>query len=159
MRVGHGYDFHRLVEGRKLIIGGVEIKYDRGLLGHSDADVLLHAVADALLGAVGLPDIGQHFPPDDEKYRNADSSELLKTTLALVKEAGMKTVVNIDCVIVAEAPKMKAHIPAMREKIAAVLNIGRDRVGIKATTTEGCGCTGRGEGIAASAICLVEKND
>lgn len=159
LRIGHGFDFHRLVEGRKLIIGGVEIKHDRGLLGHSDADVLLHAVADALLGAAGLPDIGQHFPPGDDRYKDADSGKLLLETTNLARRAGLKDVVNIDCVIIAQEPKMNVHIPAMKEKIAGILNIDVGCVGIKATTTEERGYIGRGEGIAASAVCLIEKND
>jgi len=159
LRIGHGLDFHQLVKGRRLVIGGIEIPHEKGLLGHSDADVLLHAIADALLGAVGLPDIGQHFPPNDEKYRDADSSELLWETVTLAQKAGMKSVINIDSVIIAQAPKMNGYIPSMREKIAGILNISIDKVGIKATTTEERGCTGRGEGIAASAVCLIEKNE
>lgn len=159
LRIGHGWDYHRLVEDRKLIIGGIRIPYEKGLLGHSDADVLLHALADALLGAMGLPDIGQYFPPSDEKYKGMDSSLILRETLRLAREAGLEKIINVDCVIIAQEPKLSAYIPAMKDKIAAVLNIGAGAVGIKATTTETMGFIGRKEGIAASAVCLVVRHE
>lgn len=155
LRIGHGYDVHRLVTGRKLIIGGVEIEFEKGLEGHSDADVLLHAIADAILGALALPDIGQQFPPTDEQYKDADSLELLRQVGRLGLEYGLKEIVNIDCILMAEQPKLNPHIPAMRDKIALVLGVDSSRVGLKATTCEGLGFVGREEGIAASAVCLV----
>lgn len=157
LRIGYGWDYHRLVEDRKLIIGGILIPYEKGLQGHSDADVLLHALADALLGAMGLPDIGQYFPPSDEKYKGMDSSLILKEVLRLTCEAGLESIINVDCVIIAQEPKLSGYIPAMKDKIAAVLNIGAGVVGIKATTTETMGSIGRKEGIAASAVCLVTR--
>lgn len=159
MRIGHGFDVHRLVSGRNLIIGGIKIDHDRGLEGYSDADVLLHAIADALLGAAGLPDIGQHFPPSDPKFKDADSSELLREAARWVREAGYQVLVNIDSVIMAEKPMMNPHIPAMRAKIAQVLNIEPSRVGIKATTTEKLGFVGREEAIAASSVCLIARDE
>ncbi len=156
MRIGHGYDVHRLVSGRKLILGGVDIKYELGLLGHSDADVLVHAIMDAMLGALALGDIGQHFPDNDEKYSGADSIELLKKVGELVKDKGY-TVVNIDSTILCQRPKLKPYIPDMRAVIAAALNIDADAVSVKATTEEGLGFTGNGEGIAAHAVCLLDK--
>ena len=159
MRIGHGFDAHRLVSGRRLVIGGVEIPHELGLLGHSDADVLLHAVADALLGAAGLPDIGQQFPPTDNRYKNADSRLLLQTVVQLVKAAGFCVIHNVDAVIMAERPKLTPHIPAMREAIASILNVSIDQVGLKATTTEKLGFVGREEGIAASAVCLIDNHD
>lgn len=159
LRIGHGFDVHRLETGRKLIIGGVEIAHEVGLAGHSDADVLLHAISDAILGAVGLPDIGQQFPPDDEKYRDADSVELLKRVIKLSRAAGLVGIENIDCVIMAESPKMNPHIPAMREIIGGQLGLTPNQVGLKATTTERLGFVGRKEGIAASAVCLVQVNN
>lgn len=154
MRIGHGYDVHRLVEGRKLILGGIEIPYDRGLLGHSDADVLLHAICDALLGAAALGDIGRHFPDTDEQYRGIDSRVLLNKTVFLVKEKGLQ-ISNIDCTIVAQKPKLKDYIEAMCKVIADCCNIGIDCVNVKATTEEGMGFTGDGSGIAAYAVCLL----
>ena len=158
LMIGHGFDVHNFAEGRELIIGGVKIPFDKGLEGHSDADVLLHAIMDALLGAAGLSDIGQHFPPTDDKYKNADSSKLLAEVHTMIKSAGVACINNIDTIIMAEAPKLSDHIPAMREKIAGVLGIEPSRISIKATTTERLGFVGRGEGIAASAICLVGKD-
>ncbi len=158
MRIGHGFDVHPLVAGRKLVIGGVEISHDKGLLGHSDADVLLHAIADALLGAAGLPDIGQQFPPSDERYRDADSLALLGSVVQMVREAGFSVIHNVDAIIMAEAPKMNPHIPAMRENIARVLGVDPSCVGLKATTTERLGFVGREEGIAASAVCLLDTH-
>lgn len=156
MRIGHGYDVHRLVSGRKLILGGVDINYELGLLGHSDADVLVHAIMDAMLGALALGDIGQHFPDNDEKYLGADSIELLKKVGELVKDKGY-TVVNIDSTVLCQRPKLKPYIPDMRAVIAAALNIDADVVSVKATTEEGLGFTGNGEGIAAHAVCLLDK--
>lgn len=156
MRIGMGYDVHRLVEGRKLIMGGVEIPYDKGLLGHSDADVLLHAISDALLGAAALGDIGKHFPDSDEKYKGADSLKLLAHVGTLLEEK-MYFVENIDATIIAQAPKMRPYIDNMRENIARALHINVDQVSVKATTEEGLGFTGMGEGISAQAICLLES--
>jgi len=156
MRVGNGYDVHRLVEGRKLIIGGVEVPHDRGLLGHSDADVLLHAICDALLGAAALGDIGGHFPDSDGRYRGISSLKLLAEVNRLLADKGYK-VNNIDATIVAERPKMAPHIPAMIGNIAAAVQVGPDAVNVKATTTEGLGFAGRGEGIAAYAVCTVRS--
>lgn len=154
MRIGTGYDVHRLAENRKCIIGGVEIPYEKGLLGHSDADVLLHAVMDALLGAAALGDIGKHFPDTEEEYRGISSLELLKKVGALLEEHTF-LVENIDATIIAQAPKMRPHIDKMRENIAAALGIEIMQVSVKATTEEGLGFTGRGEGIAAQAVCLL----
>ncbi len=154
MRIGHGYDVHRLVEGRRLILGGVEIPYEKGLLGHSDADVLLHAVCDALLGAAALGDIGQHFPDSDERYRGIDSRELLRKVIELISAHGYD-VGNLDCTILAQRPKLSPHILKMRENIAADLGIPVDRVSVKATTEEGLGFTGEGAGIAAHAVVLL----
>jgi len=159
MRVGHGFDVHRLVSGRDLIIGGETIAHKKGLDGHSDADVLLHAIIDALLGAAGLPDIGQHFPPTDPKFKDADSLELLREAIRMVKEAGFGRIINIDSVIMAEMPKMNPHIPAMRKNIATVLELDANRIGIKATSTERLGFVGREEGIAASAVCLIARDE
>ena len=155
MRIGQGFDVHRLVAGRRLVIGGVEIAHDKGLLGHSDADVLLHAVCDALLGAAALGDIGKHFPDSDPKYRGIDSRELLRNVMALLGARGRR-VVNVDATIIAQAPRMAPHIPKMVANIAADLGLEPHCVNVKATTTEELGFTGRGEGIAAQAICLVE---
>lgn len=152
MRVGYGYDVHRLVEGRKLILGGVDIPFEKGLLGHSDADVLVHAVADALLGAAALGDIGQHFPDSDPRYAGADSLKLLSEVCALLRERGFE-VGNIDGTVIAQRPKLAPHIPQMRERIAAACGITVEQVSVKATTEEGLGFTGTGEGIAASAVC------
>jgi len=155
VRIGQGFDVHRLVAGRKLVLGGVEIAFEKGLLGHSDADVLLHAICDALLGAAALGDIGRHFPDSDAKYRGIDSRELLRHVAALLRERGLR-VGNVDATIVAEAPRMAPHIPDMVANIASDLGIDRGVVNIKATTTETLGFTGRGEGIAAQAICVLE---
>lgn len=155
MRIGHGYDVHRLVEGRKLILGGVDIPYEKGLLGHSDADVLLHAVSDALLGAAALGDIGGHFPDTDPRYKGADSLELLRQVGLLLKQAGY-TVSNIDATILCQAPKLAPHIPAMRQNIARVLDLPADAVSVKATTEEKLGFTGAGQGIAAHAVALIQ---
>jgi 2-C-methyl-D-erythritol 2,4-cyclodiphosphate synthase len=155
MRIGQGFDVHRLVPGRRLVIGGVEIAHDKGLLGHSDADVLLHAVCDALLGAAALGDIGRHFPDSDAKYKGIDSRELLRQVAALLARNGRR-VANVDATIVAQAPRMAPHIPRMVANIAADLGIEPGCVNVKATTTEALGFTGREEGIAAQAVCLVE---
>ena len=154
MRIGQGFDVHALVAGRKLIIGGVDIAHEKGLDGHSDADVLLHALCDALLGAAALGDIGRHFPDTEARYRNADSRMLLREVSRLVQEANYR-IVNIDATIIAQAPKMAPHIPAMVNNIAADLGLSRGQVNVKATTTEGLGYTGRGEGIAAEAVALL----
>ena len=156
MRIGHGYDVHRLVEGRKLILGGVDIPYERGLLGHSDADVLLHAISDAILGAIGEGDIGRHFPDTDPRYKGADSLKLLAHVMKLAEDKGYR-LGNVDATIVAQRPKLAPHIPLMRENIAAVLGGDKDRINVKATTTEELGFAGRGEGIAAYAVVLMEK--
>lgn len=156
MRVGMGYDVHRLTEGRNLILGGVKIPYEKGLLGHSDADVLLHAIMDALLGAAALGDIGKHFPDTDEKYSGISSMKLLKHVAGLLEE-NLYIVENIDATIIAQKPKMRPHIAQMEENIASALGIERDRVNVKATTEEGLGFTGSGEGISAQAICALEK--
>ncbi|MGZ5033788.1 MAG: 2-C-methyl-D-erythritol 2,4-cyclodiphosphate synthase [Usitatibacter sp.] len=155
MRIGQGFDVHRLVPGRRLVIGGVEIAHDKGLLGHSDADVLLHAICDALLGAAALGDIGKHFPDTDARYRGIDSRELLRQVAGLLTTRGRR-VVNVDATIVAEAPRMAPHIPRMVDNIAGDLGIEAHNVNVKATTTEKLGFIGRGEGIAAQAICLIE---
>lgn len=155
MRVGMGYDVHKLVEGRKLILGGVEIPYEKGLLGHSDADVLVHAIMDALLGAAALGDIGKHFPDTDPAYKGADSLELLSHVAKLLDENNM-LVGNIDATIIAQKPKMAPHIEQMRKNIAEQLLVDITQVNIKATTEEGLGFTGRGEGISSQAICLLE---
>ena len=155
MRIGHGYDVHRLVPGRKLILGGVEIPYEKGLLGHSDADVLIHAICDALLGAANMRDIGYHFPDNAGEFKNIDSKILLSRTVELMATKGYR-VGNIDATVCAERPKLKAHIPHMQETLAAVMGIDADDVSIKATTTEKLGFTGREEGIAAYATVLIE---
>ena len=155
MRVGMGYDVHKLVEGRKLILGGVDIPYEKGLLGHSDADVLLHAISDALLGAAALGDIGLHFPDSDERFKGADSLQLLSETGKLIKAEGYE-VVNIDATIIAQAPKMRPHIDNMRKNIANALDIDIKCVNVKASTEEGLGFTGAGLGIASNAVCLIE---
>ena len=158
MRIGSGYDVHRLTENRRLILGGVEIPFERGLLGHSDADVLLHAVCDALLGACGLGDIGKHFPDTDPSYEGISSLILLQKTGELVEQAGMY-VENLDCTIIAQAPKLSPYIEHMRENIAKALGLMTGQVNIKATTEEGLGFTGSGEGIAAHAVCLLENKE
>ncbi len=155
-RVGIGYDIHRLVAGRKLILGGVEIAFEKGLSGHSDADVLIHAVMDALLGAAALGDIGQHFPPGDARYKDISSLLLLSHVAAFLQERGY-AVGNVDATIVAERPKMAPHIPEMRQRIAETLDIGVEQVGVKATTNEGLGALGRGEGIAAWAVAVLVR--
>ncbi|MEO8343398.1 MAG: 2-C-methyl-D-erythritol 2,4-cyclodiphosphate synthase [Gallionella sp.] len=154
MRIGQGFDVHQLVEGRKLIIGGVEIPHEKGLLGHSDADVLLHAICDALLGAAALGDIGRHFADSDAKYKNIDSRILLREVLHLVREQGFR-VGNVDATIIAQAPKMAPHIAHMVANIAADLRVEKSAINVKATTTEKLGFTGRGEGIAAQAVVLL----
>ena len=156
MRIGHGYDVHKLVEGRDLILGGVKIEYEKGLLGHSDADVLLHAVSDALLGAAGLGDIGKHFPDTDPQYKGADSLVLLTVVAQRVKEAGYR-VSNIDVTMIAQRPKLKDHIPQMVLNIAAAVGIEAGRVNVKATTEEKLGFTGTGEGMSCHAVCLLEE--
>ncbi|MGN0993710.1 MAG: 2-C-methyl-D-erythritol 2,4-cyclodiphosphate synthase [Butyricicoccus sp.] len=155
MRIGHGYDVHRLVEGRPCILGGVTIPYEKGLLGHSDADVLVHAIMDALLGAAALGDIGQLFPDSNPAYENADSLVLLEQVGIVLSQAGLR-VSNIDATILAQAPKMAPHILQMRKNIASALSIDSGQVSVKATTEEGLGFTGSGEGIAAHAVCLIE---
>lgn len=156
VRIGHGYDVHRLVEGRRLILGGVDIPWERGLLGHSDADVLTHAVMDALLGAAGLGDIGQHFPDTDPAYTGADSLRLLAHVAALVRERGF-TVGNVDATVLAQRPKLAPHIPQMRDNLARAMGVDPEQVNVKATTEEGLGFTGSGEGMAAHAVALIEK--
>ena len=156
MRIGQGFDVHALVEGRRLIMGGVEVPYQLGLAGHSDADVLLHAICDALLGAVGLGDIGRHFPDNDPAFKGADSRKLLREVMRLVALEGFH-VVNVDATIIAQAPKMAPYISQMEANIAADLDVDTGVVNVKATTTERLGYTGRGEGIAAQAVCLLMK--
>ena len=156
MRIGHGYDVHRLVEGRDLILGGVKIDFELGLLGHSDADVLLHAVSDALLGAAGLGDIGRHFPDTDPQYKGADSRVLLRHVVKLVRENGY-SISNVDVTMIAQKPKLKDHIPQMVKNIAADLEIDETRVNVKATTEEKLGFTGTMEGLRCHAVCLLEE--
>jgi 2-C-methyl-D-erythritol 2,4-cyclodiphosphate synthase len=156
LRIGHGFDVHRLVEGRPCIIGGVSIPFERGLLGHSDADVLLHAIADALLGAAGLGDIGRHFPDTDPEYKNADSLQLLARVYALLAGQGW-AVANVDATVICERPRIMPHTARMVENIRRVLQVEPGAVNIKATTSEGLGFTGRGEGIAAQAVCLLVR--
>ena len=156
MRIGHGYDVHRLVPGRDLILGGVKIDYELGLDGHSDADVLLHAVSDALLGAAGLRDIGYHFPDTDPKYKGADSLKLLQIVGEKVAAAGYR-ISNIDVTMIAQRPKLKEHIPQMMENIAGALNLDISRVNVKATTEEKLGFTGEGLGMSCHAVCLLEE--
>lgn len=156
MRIGHGYDVHRLVEGRKCIIGGVEIPSEVGLLGHSDADVLLHAISDALLGAAALGDIGKHFPPSDNAFKDADSRLLLRQVVELLNKNGFR-VGNVDSTIIAERPKMAPFIEQMRKNIAEDLGVDISFVSVKATTEEGLGFTGEGKGIAAHAVCIIEN--
>lgn len=155
MRIGHGYDVHRLVEGRRLILGGVEIPYEKGLLGHSDADVLTHAVMDALLGAAALGDIGKHFPDSDPAYAGADSLALASHVATLLLKEGYR-IENVDATILAQAPKLAPHIPLMRENLSRALGIPLSAVSVKATTEEGLGFTGEGLGMAAHAVCLLE---
>ena len=155
MRIGQGFDVHRLVAGRKLVVGGVEIAHDKGLLGHSDADVLLHAICDALLGAAALGDIGWHYPDTDPKYSGADSREILRATARKISDAGYR-IVNVDATIIAQAPRMAPHVARMIGNIAADLGLKPAAVSVKATTTESLGFAGRGEGIAAQAVVLIE---
>lgn len=157
MRIGQGYDVHRLVEGRKLILGGVEIPYEKGLLGHSDADVLTHALMDALLGAAALGDIGKLFPDNDPAYEGADSIELLRKVTAVLAENGYR-VGNVDCTVIAQRPKLAPHIPQMRQILAGAMGLEVSRVSVKATTEEGLGFSGQGLGIAAQAVALIEEN-
>ncbi|MBP3320968.1 MAG: 2-C-methyl-D-erythritol 2,4-cyclodiphosphate synthase [Clostridia bacterium] len=156
MRIGHGYDVHRLVENRDLILGGVKIEHTLGLLGHSDADVLLHAISDSLLGALALGDIGKHFPDTDSRYKGADSLKLLIAVYGLIKEQGYR-IVNLDATVLAQKPKLAPHIPAMRQNIASALECSVEQISVKATTEEKLGFTGKEEGIAAHAVCLIEK--
>ena len=156
MRIGQGYDVHRLMEGRRLILGGVEIPYEKGLLGHSDADVLTHALMDALLGAAALGDIGQHFPDKDPRYEGADSLELLRQVCRLLGEKGFR-IGNTDCTVVAQRPKLASYIPLMRQRLAEVMEVDVSRVSVKATTEEKLGFTGEGLGIAAQAVALLEE--
>jgi len=157
VRIGHGYDVHRLVEGRKLILGGVEIPFEKGLLGHSDADVLAHAVMDALLGAAALGDIGKLFPDSDPAYSGADSLVLLRRVAEVLAEHGYG-IGNVDATVLAQRPKLAPHIPEMRERLAAAMGVGPGQVSVKATTEEGLGFTGTGEGIAAHAVALIGEN-
>ncbi len=156
MRIGHGYDVHRLARGRKLVLGGVEILYDKGLLGHSDADVLLHAIADSLLGAAALGDIGKHFPDSDEKYKGADSLVLLAEVAKILRDNGF-AVTNVDSTVIAQAPKLAPFIEKMRQNIASALGVDVSAVSVKATTEEKLGFTGAGEGIAAHAVSLIDS--
>ena len=156
IRIGQGYDVHKLVEGRNLILGGVDIPYEKGLLGHSDADVLVHAVMDALLGAAALGDIGRHFPDNSDDFKNISSLILLDRVFHLLKDKGYTTI-NIDATVIAQRPKLASHIEDMRKNIANALQCDVDQINIKATTEEGLGFTGTGEGIAAQAVCLIEK--
>lgn len=156
IRIGHGYDVHKLVEGRRLILGGVDIPHEKGLLGHSDADVLLHAISDSLLGAAALGDIGKHFPDTDAAYKNADSLVLLQRVNEIITAAGYR-VSNVDSTVIAQAPKLAPHIEQMRINIAKALNVSYADISVKATTEERLGFTGRGEGISAHAVCIIEK--
>lgn len=156
MRIGHGYDVHKLVENRKLILGGVDIPYEKGLLGHSDADIVLHAICDALLGAAGLGDIGKHFPDNDNSFKDIDSRILLRSVAKKISDEGYK-LSNLDVTIIAQAPKLAKYIPLMREKIAQDVCLEQNRVNVKATTEEGLGFTGEKLGISAHAVCLLEE--
>jgi len=158
MRIGHGYDIHRLTKGRNLVLGGVRIPFERGLLGHSDADVLLHAVCDALLGAAGLGDIGMHFPDTDSRFKDASSITLLKSTVDMIRDKGFE-IVNIDTTIFAELPKLTPYREAIKQSISDALSVSRDRINIKATTMEGMGAIGNGEGIGAACVALLESAD
>jgi len=158
LRIGQGYDVHRLAAGRRLVLGGEEIPFDRGLDGHSDADVLLHALGDALLGAAGLGDLGEHFPPGDDRFKDADSAGLVRTIVELVAARGLR-VVNCDLTLIAEAPKLAPYRPAIRARVAALLGVGVAEVGLKATTNEGLGAIGRGEGMAAFAVVLLSDGE
>ncbi len=157
MRIGHGYDVHRLVPDRKLILGGVDIPWEKGLLGHSDADVLTHALMDALLGAAALGDIGKLFPDNDPKYSGADSIELLKEVCRIIGDRGY-SICNVDCTVLAQRPKLAPHIPFMRERLAGAMGLDAEQVSVKATTEEGLGFTGEGLGIAAHAVALIDKS-
>lgn len=156
MRIGYGYDVHKLVENRKLVLGGVEIPYEKGLLGHSDADVLVHAVIDAVLGALALGDIGKHFPDSDPKYKGIDSMLLLTETVKMMQEKGY-SLGNLDATVSAQAPKLMPHIPKMRENLANAFGVSLDDISIKATTEEGLGITGDGKGMTATAVCLLKR--
>lgn len=156
MRIGHGYDVHKLTEGRKLILGGIEVPHTLGLLGHSDADVLTHAIMDSILGAAALGDIGQHFPDNDDRYLGADSTELLRHVMVLIREKGYR-IGNLDATIIAQKPKLMPYLPMMRKKLAAVMEIREDQLNLKATTEEHLGFTGRQEGISAHCVCLLEE--
>ena len=156
MRIGHGYDVHRLVEGRALILGGVHIPYEKGLLGHSDADVLTHALMDALLGAAALGDIGRLFPDNDDRFAGADSVALLREVIKIIHDQGY-TVGNVDCTVLAQRPKLAPYIPQMRERLCEAMGVSVEQVSVKATTEEGLGFTGEGKGIAAHAVALLEK--
>ncbi len=156
MRIGHGYDVHKLVEGRRLILGGVDIPYEKGLLGHSDADVLLHAISDSLLGAAAMGDIGKLFPDNDPAFEGADSLMLLKEVYNRVQDKGYK-LLNLDATVLAQRPKLRGYIDTMRENIAAALDVDADCISVKATTEEGLGFTGEGKGIAAHCVCLISK--
>lgn len=156
MRIGHGYDVHKLVEGRKLILGGIEVPHTLGLLGHSDADVLTHAIMDSILGAAALGDIGQHFPDNDDRYLGADSTELLRHVMELIREKGYR-IGNLDATIIAQKPKLMSYLPQMRKKLEEVMEISEDRLNLKATTEEHLGFTGRQEGISAHCVCLLEE--
>lgn len=158
MRIGHGYDVHKSVSDRKLFLGGVEIESNSGLLGHSDADVLLHAICDALLGAAALGDIGKHFPDNDNRYKDISSLKLLKETVKLLSENGFE-IINVDSTVIAQAPKLSPYIEKMRENISKTLGIGISRVSVKATTEEGLGFTGTKQGIAAHAVCLINEKE
>ena len=155
-RIGHGYDVHRLVEDRKLILGGVDIPFEKGLFGHSDADVLLHAISDALLGAAALGDIGKHFPDNDPAFKGADSLKLLECVAQLLKKEGY-SICNVDATVLAQRPKLASFIPEMRQNIAGAIGVDVEQVSVKATTEEGLGFTGEGLGIAAHSVCLIEK--
>lgn len=157
LRVGYGFDVHAFAENRELKIGGVKIDFEKGLLGHSDADVLLHAICDALLGAAGLGDIGQHFPPNDPKYKDIDSMKLLQKTYSILKDGGWSFIENIDCTIMAERPHLQKYYPEMKNQIGSMLGLECSRINIKATTTEKLGFVGREEGIAAAAVCIIKK--
>lgn len=156
MRIGHGYDVHRLVEGRALILGGVTVPYEKGLFGHSDADVLAHAIADALLGAAAMDDIGAWFPDNDPTYKNADSLKLLSVVCAMLRREGY-ALSNIDATVLAQAPKLRPYIAEMRRNLASACGMAVEQISVKATTEEGLGFTGKGEGIAAHAVCLIHK--
>lgn len=156
MRIGHGYDVHKLVEGRKLILGGIEVPHTLGLLGHSDADVLTHAIMDSILGAAALGDIGQHFPDNDDRYLGADSTVLLRYVMELIREKGYR-IGNLDATVIAQKPKLMPYLPQMRNKLAEVMEISVDRLNLKATTEEHLGFTGRQEGISAHCVCLLEE--